>query len=157
VNVLALGTCFEHSINSTVLGHCDEPEETGMESSGGLPAATIACEPHGDHWHCPDGVPEPTTPPGAMATATGEDHDHEATATACEPHGDHWHCPSGVSQPTSPPTSFVSITSSSSPNTTSSAAPSTLPEFQGVATRKGVAAHVLAISAVAGFILVFAF
>ncbi|KAG9195456.1 hypothetical protein G6011_00577 [Alternaria panax] len=21
------------------------------------------CEPHGDHWHCADGVPEPTTPP----------------------------------------------------------------------------------------------
>lgn len=25
--------------------------------------ATEACEPHGDHWHCPEGVPEPTSPP----------------------------------------------------------------------------------------------
>ncbi|KAE8825317.1 hypothetical protein HRS9139_08427 [Pyrenophora teres f. teres] len=21
------------------------------------------CTPHGDHWHCANGVPEPTTPP----------------------------------------------------------------------------------------------
>ncbi|KFY20223.1 hypothetical protein V493_07720, partial [Pseudogymnoascus sp. VKM F-4281 (FW-2241)] len=29
------------------------------------------CEAHGDHWHCPEGVTEPTTPPGAVATTTG--------------------------------------------------------------------------------------
>ncbi|KAF3011211.1 hypothetical protein E8E13_011618 [Curvularia kusanoi] len=26
-------------------------------------SATQACTPHGDHWHCPPGVPEPTSPP----------------------------------------------------------------------------------------------
>ncbi|KAF1943850.1 zincin [Clathrospora elynae] len=26
-------------------------------------APTEACEPHGNHWHCPPGVPEPTSPP----------------------------------------------------------------------------------------------
>ncbi|XP_014553534.1 hypothetical protein COCVIDRAFT_107491 [Bipolaris victoriae FI3] len=26
-------------------------------------APSSDCEPHGDHWHCADGVPEPTTPP----------------------------------------------------------------------------------------------
>jgi hypothetical protein len=25
--------------------------------------AQEACTPHGDHWHCPPGVPEPTSPP----------------------------------------------------------------------------------------------
>lgn len=26
-------------------------------------AATASCTPHDDHWHCPPGVPEPTSPP----------------------------------------------------------------------------------------------
>jgi hypothetical protein len=26
-------------------------------------SATQACTPHDDHWHCPPGVPEPTSPP----------------------------------------------------------------------------------------------
>jgi hypothetical protein len=26
-------------------------------------AATASCTPHEDHWHCPAGVPEPTSPP----------------------------------------------------------------------------------------------
>ncbi|KAF2729353.1 hypothetical protein EJ04DRAFT_568743 [Polyplosphaeria fusca] len=68
--------------------------------------ATASCEAHGDHWHCPSGVSEPTTPP-AVDTASEDhhhDHDHSITATAsCEGHGDHWHCPSGVSEPTTPP------------------------------------------------------
>jgi hypothetical protein len=49
-----------------------------------------ACEPHGDHWHCPSGVPEPTAKP-------------EALSSTCSPHGDHWHCPSGVAEPATPP------------------------------------------------------
>ncbi|OAK96531.1 hypothetical protein IQ06DRAFT_44414 [Phaeosphaeriaceae sp. SRC1lsM3a] len=84
--------------------------------------ASGVCEPHNDHWHCPAGVPEPTTPPalpvsGASSAASvmtsaashshddedDHDHDHAASASTCEPHGDHWHCPSGVSKPTTPP------------------------------------------------------
>jgi hypothetical protein len=126
-----------------------------MEISGGSLAASATCEPHQDHWHCPDGVPEPTTPPSGTATASGEDHNHEAIPTTCESHGDHWHCPSGVSEPTSPRASFASITSSSSPNTTSPAATSTLPDFQGAATHEGIAMHFLTISAVAVLVLAF--
>jgi hypothetical protein len=140
------------TLTVTVLGHCDEPTETGMGSSGGSATATATCEPHDDHWHCPPGVPEPTTPPAATAT---EEDDHEATATTCEPHDDHWHCPSGVPEPTSPPGTSASMTSSFTPNSTSSAAPSTLPDFQATAAREGVASHILGISAVVGLITAF--
>ncbi|KAF2183783.1 hypothetical protein K469DRAFT_710151 [Zopfia rhizophila CBS 207.26] len=69
---------------------------------------SVGCEPHGDHWHCPSGVPEPTTPPAVTAS---ESHDHDdddhtiplTASGACEPHGDHWHCSSGVSEPLTPP------------------------------------------------------
>ncbi|PSN70769.1 hypothetical protein BS50DRAFT_570269 [Corynespora cassiicola Philippines] len=65
--------------------------------------ASGVCEPHGDHWHCPEGVPEPTTAPALSATTPApsasatadhdhDDDDHAATASTCEPHGDHWHC-----------------------------------------------------------------
>ncbi|KAF2106178.1 hypothetical protein BDV96DRAFT_591319 [Lophiotrema nucula] len=68
--------------------------------------ATASCEPHGDHWHCPSGVAEPTTPPAITTSESHtneDDHEHEATATTCEPHGDHWLCPSGVAEPTTIP------------------------------------------------------
>ncbi|EOA86043.1 hypothetical protein ACJQWK_01641 [Exserohilum turcicum] len=32
-------------------------------------ATASTCEPHGDHWHCPAGVAEPTTPPPAIAVS----------------------------------------------------------------------------------------
>ncbi|KAK3217188.1 hypothetical protein GRF29_1g2228109 [Pseudopithomyces chartarum] len=110
------------------------PSATGsvVVSTTKSEAAATACEPHNDHWHCPSGVPEPTTPPAA--TATGADHDHEdehdhdhdheedddhdhdhdhaVTATTCEPHNDHWHCPSGVAEPTTPPAVSTTATSS---------------------------------------------
>ncbi|KAL5386696.1 hypothetical protein DPSP01_004060 [Paraphaeosphaeria sporulosa] len=79
-------------------------------------ATGAACEPHGDHWHCPSGVPEPTIPPAAEPPETGASATAPATvstansanaatteASTCEPHGDHWHCPSGVSEPITPP------------------------------------------------------
>lgn len=58
----------------TALGHCDEPEETGTKSSEETPTETDApeCEPHGDHWHCPSGVPEPTSPPEPSADITSK-------------------------------------------------------------------------------------
>ncbi len=34
---------------------------TATSSVAAAPAE--ACEPHDDHWHCPPGVPEPTSPP----------------------------------------------------------------------------------------------
>jgi hypothetical protein len=123
-----------------------------MKSSGGSVTVTTTCEPHDDHWHCPSGVPEPTAPPAATAT---KGDDHEATATICEPHDDHWHCPSGVPEPTTPPGTSASMTSSPTPNGTSSAAPSTLPNFQAAAARERVAFHILGIGAVAGLIMGF--
>jgi hypothetical protein len=32
-------------------------------STSAAAAATASCTPHEDHWHCPAGVPEPTSPP----------------------------------------------------------------------------------------------
>jgi hypothetical protein len=134
-----------------------------MQNSVVSMPATATCEPHGDHWHCPSGVPEPTTPPSATPTGSEEhddhDHDHETTATACEPHGDHWHCPSGVAEPTSPPeaSTLLTGTSTAAPNTTSAAAPSTLPEFQGAGTHlhAGMPVLGLGIGAVFGLVVVF--
>ncbi|KAH6517528.1 hypothetical protein HBI07_242610 [Parastagonospora nodorum] len=92
------------------------------------------CEPHNDHWHCPEGVAEPTTPP-ALVTPTGsagsaitsssshshddDDHDHDHAASGgstCSPHGDHWHCPSGVAKPTTPPAADAASASTCSPH-----------------------------------------
>ncbi|KAL1795778.1 hypothetical protein ACET3X_006002 [Alternaria dauci] len=41
------------------------------------------CEPHGDHWHCPDGVPEPTTPPTPeqLASHSAEEAAEETAAS----------------------------------------------------------------------------
>ncbi|CBX97007.1 predicted protein [Plenodomus lingam JN3] len=91
-------------------------------------AATASCEPHGDHWHCPSGVPEPTAPPAASPSphADGDDHDHDhdhshdgvsATASGvCEPHDDHWHCPPGVPEPTvAPGTAALTVTAAPTP------------------------------------------
>jgi hypothetical protein len=72
--------------------------------------ATSTCVAHEDHWDCPSGVAEPTTPPPS-STATAADLQSTSdsfslsvtAATTCEPHGDHWHCPSGVSEPTTAP------------------------------------------------------
>ncbi|XP_014550837.1 hypothetical protein COCVIDRAFT_31529 [Bipolaris victoriae FI3] len=60
-------------------GRYAAPEESPAATSSSTPSATSAvtsataseaaaapaeaCEPHNDHWHCPPGVPEPTSPP----------------------------------------------------------------------------------------------
>ncbi|KYK60173.1 hypothetical protein DCS_01308 [Drechmeria coniospora] len=70
------------------------------------PSITGTCRGHGNHWHCPDGVPEPTTPPAQKTTTQGEmtGHGHaEPTGTSCTPHHGHWDCPSGVPEPTTQP------------------------------------------------------
>ncbi|PVH99406.1 hypothetical protein DM02DRAFT_656459 [Periconia macrospinosa] len=41
--------------------HCDAPSTQ----------AATTCTPHDDHWHCPEGVPEPTTPPAESAATSG--------------------------------------------------------------------------------------
>lgn len=38
-----------------------QPSASVTSSAAAAPAE--ACEPHDDHWHCPPGVPEPTSPP----------------------------------------------------------------------------------------------
>ncbi|KAJ4311275.1 hypothetical protein N0V94_008032 [Neodidymelliopsis sp. IMI 364377] len=82
-------------------------------------ATGVGCEPHGDHWHCPAGVAEPTTVPAAEASVDTV----SATASGvCEPHDDHWHCPAGVAEPTYAPSAAPAITSAVSAATT--AAPS---------------------------------
>ncbi|KAF2250733.1 hypothetical protein BU26DRAFT_562696 [Trematosphaeria pertusa] len=109
------------SITATVTEDHDHEESVTVGTT---------CEPHGDHWHCPSGVPEPTTPPAAVTTATEDDHEHEATATTCEPHGDHWHCPSGVTEPTTPPAAETTTPSGNATGTPTTPTPS---QFTGAA------------------------
>ncbi|KAF2002428.1 hypothetical protein P154DRAFT_520912 [Amniculicola lignicola CBS 123094] len=69
-------------------------------------SAASTCVAHEDHWDCPSGVPEPTTPPQALSLSTTVTSSHTISLTAsgvCEAHDDHWHCPSGVPEPTTPP------------------------------------------------------
>ncbi|KAF2015374.1 hypothetical protein BU24DRAFT_450103 [Aaosphaeria arxii CBS 175.79] len=73
-------------------------------------ATATTCQPHGDHWHCPSGVSEPTEAPVTV------------TATTCQPHGDHWHCPSGVSEPTVAPAQTTGSASSTPSETPGAAA-----------------------------------
>ncbi|KAK4198870.1 hypothetical protein QBC40DRAFT_330129 [Triangularia verruculosa] len=68
-------------------------------TSGSSSSVVGECEPHGGHWHCPPGVPEPTTPPSLEPTTAQP----VPSTGKCEPHGDHWHCPPGVAEPTNPP------------------------------------------------------
>ncbi|OSS47758.1 hypothetical protein B5807_06705 [Epicoccum nigrum] len=136
--------------------------------------ASDACEPHGDHWHCPSGVAEPTFAPSAAAAITSpvsgsitsapaasashshddhdeddHDHDHAATASTCEPHGDHWHCPSGVAEPTTAPSQTLSTASGAAAST--SPAQATGAASAVSAGRQGVLAVV--VGAVGAFFL----
>lgn len=54
---------------------------------------------HGDHYHCPPGVLEPSTVPSSVAEPTSpltpeesaaEEKHEGATSTECVAHGDHW-------------------------------------------------------------------
>lgn len=125
------------------------PTEVSASTTTTSEAAKTACEPHGDHWHCPSEIAEPTTSPAATATGEDhdhenhdqdehdhEDHDHEVTATTCEPHGGHWHCPSGVAEPTTPPAVSITTSPSTSVTITGSAAPVSS-QFDGAAAVVG--------------------
>lgn len=68
-------------------GDHDHPEV----EQGAYGVTTTECDAHGDHWHCPEGVEEPSNLP------TPQD-------MGCEAHGDHWHCPEGVEEPADAPT-----------------------------------------------------
>jgi hypothetical protein len=77
--------------------------------------ASGVCEPHDDHWHCPSGVPTPTTPPPKVTGSSNHSaHEEDPKATTCHAHGDHWHCPSGVPEPTTPPPSATTAAKASS-------------------------------------------
>lgn len=133
---------------------------TSNSASGATSAAAATtCEPHGNHWHCPSGVAEPTTPP--PATATNEDHDHDedehdhqATAATCEPHGDHWHCPSGVAEPTSPPSETSRTGSTTGTANSAQSAAATSSRFDGAAIAAGpVAGTQIAVAGLLGLLI----
>ncbi|KAF2826479.1 hypothetical protein CC86DRAFT_406743 [Ophiobolus disseminans] len=129
------------------------------------------CEPHDDHWHCPSGVAQPTTPPPAVAVTLApsssipaaasasashhdddeHDHSHAASATTCEPHGDHWHCPSGVAKPTTKPA--ASATTSRAPNGTVPAPSASASTFPGAAGKFGSGAALAVLGAVGAYFL----
>ena len=47
-------------------------------------ATASTCEPHGDHWHCPDGVAEPTVAPDATVSGTATVTESGDAASAAE-------------------------------------------------------------------------
>ncbi|SPO05390.1 uncharacterized protein DNG_08077 [Cephalotrichum gorgonifer] len=73
-----------------------EPNPTDTDNMG-------ECTPHGDHWHCPPGVPEPTSPAGSSSTGSYGGNGNTSDEGECTLHDDHWDCPPGVPEPTSPP------------------------------------------------------
>lgn len=67
-------------------GHDDHDDHDHDHDHDGHDAVTTAtyengCTPHKDHWHCPSGVPKPTTPP-PQASQTSQ-----PTSVASKPAG----------------------------------------------------------------------
>lgn len=62
----------------------DQDHDHDHDHDAASPTATTAsngCTPHGDHWHCPSGVPKPTTPPPGY-TPTGSAASSAASSSA---------------------------------------------------------------------------
>jgi hypothetical protein len=57
--------------------HDDDDHDVAVTAS--------TCEPHGNHWHCPSGVAEPSTKPAASATTTRANSVAAASASASAP------------------------------------------------------------------------
>ncbi|OAQ96607.1 hypothetical protein LLEC1_06435 [Akanthomyces lecanii] len=56
----------DHSHDHDTDSHSATASATASSNSTSTAAATTGpggCTPHNDHWHCPSGVPKPTTPP----------------------------------------------------------------------------------------------
>ncbi|KAH6642242.1 hypothetical protein C7974DRAFT_97882 [Boeremia exigua] len=53
---------------STSVSHSHDEDDHDHDHEHSATAAT--CEPHGDHWHCPSGVAEPTTAPAQTVTTS---------------------------------------------------------------------------------------
>ncbi|KAF1836562.1 zincin [Decorospora gaudefroyi] len=57
-------TVVDTSSAAAVTSASAAPAEASASATLTADAGPVeACEPHGDHWHCPPGVPEPTSPP----------------------------------------------------------------------------------------------
>ncbi|KAF2744567.1 hypothetical protein M011DRAFT_168824 [Sporormia fimetaria CBS 119925] len=67
------------------------PSPTSTVTSAVTSAIATECEAHGDHWHCPSGVPSPITPPPANATDNHDDHDYNHEHDDHDDHDDHDH------------------------------------------------------------------
>lgn len=56
------------SATTASVSHDDGDDDHGHDHDVNSTATT--CEPHGDHWHCPAGVAEPTTAPAQTVSRT---------------------------------------------------------------------------------------
>ncbi|KAJ3482827.1 hypothetical protein NLG97_g7464 [Lecanicillium saksenae] len=62
----------DHGDNDHDHDHDHDHDDDHDHDTASATATTAAngCTPHGDHWHCPSGVPKPTTPPPGYTAAT---------------------------------------------------------------------------------------
>jgi hypothetical protein len=51
------------AVASTTAAATSAVSSAAASATSAAAAATASCTPHDDHWHCPPGVPEPTSPP----------------------------------------------------------------------------------------------
>ena len=61
----AATTTATMTTTTTSASHSDSDDH---DHNHDVNATATTCEPHGDHWHCPAGVAEPTTAPAAPSS-----------------------------------------------------------------------------------------
>lgn len=68
ITSLASGTITSVPVASISVSHSHDDDDDDDDHSHAVTAST--CEPHGDHWHCPSGVAEPTTAPAQTVSTS---------------------------------------------------------------------------------------
>ncbi|USP80498.1 hypothetical protein yc1106_07772 [Curvularia clavata] len=75
LNVVSSGTAL---ITPSASSHSHDDDDHDDDHV----ATASTCEPHGDHWHCPSGVAEPTTPPAESASRSASGSAAAATTAS---------------------------------------------------------------------------
>lgn len=60
--------------------HAHDDDDDEQDHDNAVSAST--CEPHGDHWHCPSGVAQPSTQPAAASATTTRVSGNSAASAA---------------------------------------------------------------------------
>ncbi|KAH7089981.1 hypothetical protein FB567DRAFT_315701 [Paraphoma chrysanthemicola] len=75
---LAASNTLSAPVASGSHSHDDDDEDHDHDHA----VSASTCEPHGDHWHCPSGVAQPSTRPAAVSATTTRSAASSATAPA---------------------------------------------------------------------------